>query len=353
MMKKKKILFLYAEIMGYTESILDELLINFKVDLTVIENDSLKVSSYEVKNKLGFRYKRKSDIKNLFEHCISINPDLVYVSGRMDPDYLKLAKYFKKNGKIVVSGFDSIWLGNFRQHIGSLLSFMFYKPYFTHAWVAGFKQYDYVKKMGFKNSNIIFNLYSANMAIFGSKQKIKENIGNTNILYVGRITKIKGVDLLIQAFADIVENSIYADWTLTIIGNDDKTINTAHLRHPQMIIKDFLGPQEIIKIANESAFFCLPSHHEPWGVVIHEFAAIGLPLLLSNKCGANDTFLITGFNGYSFKAGDMNDLKNKLQVLMNLSQNKLNEFGENSRVLAQRITPKISAFSLMSLTLNS
>ena len=31
------------------------------------------------------------------------------------------------------------------------------------------------------------------------------------------------------------------------------------------------------------------SIYEPWGVVLHEMAALGLPILSSNKCGSSHT----------------------------------------------------------------
>jgi glycosyltransferase involved in cell wall biosynthesis len=50
--------------------------------------------------------------------------------------------------------------------------------------------------------------------------------------------------------------------------------------------------------------FALLSLHEPWGIVVNEAAASGLPLVLSNRVGAAYDLLSDGENGYIVPAGD-------------------------------------------------
>jgi glycosyltransferase involved in cell wall biosynthesis len=50
--------------------------------------------------------------------------------------------------------------------------------------------------------------------------------------------------------------------------------------------------------------FALLSTHEPWGVVVNEAAASGLPLVLSDRVGAAHDLLDDGRNGMLVPAGD-------------------------------------------------
>ena len=50
--------------------------------------------------------------------------------------------------------------------------------------------------------------------------------------------------------------------------------------------------------------FALLSTHEPWGVVVNEAAASGLPLVLSDRVGAAHDLLEDGRNGVLVPAGD-------------------------------------------------
>src|SRR5207237_9470217 len=51
--------------------------------------------------------------------------------------------------------------------------------------------------------------------------------------------------------------------------------------------------------------FSLLSLHEPWGVVVNEAAASGLPLVLSDRVGAAPDLLRDGENGFLVPAGDV------------------------------------------------
>jgi glycosyltransferase involved in cell wall biosynthesis len=93
----------------------------------------------------------------------------------------------------------------------------------------------------------------------------------------------------------------------------------------------------------------MPSLFEPWGVVLHEFAAMGFPLLASDRVGATEAFLRDKQNGFIFKADDIPSLKEKLKEVMQLSAEQLNLMGENSYQLAQNNTPKIWADNVMKM----
>jgi glycosyltransferase involved in cell wall biosynthesis len=63
----------------------------------------------------------------------------------------------------------------------------------------------------------------------------------------------------------------------------------------------FLGFLQERGIANElagSLALILPSVEEQYGLVVNEAIAMGVPLLLSDNCGARDVLLRSGINGY-------------------------------------------------------
>ena len=54
----------------------------------------------------------------------------------------------------------------------------------------------------------------------------------------------------------------------------------------------------------DADLFALLSRHEPWGVVVNEAAASGLPLVLSEHVGAAADLLVDGENGFLVPADD-------------------------------------------------
>ena len=103
---------------------------------------------------------------------------------------------------------------------------------------------------------------------------------------------------------------------------------------------------------NEAGVFCLPSKSEHWGLVVHEAAASGLPLLLSDTTFASDAFLINGFNGFTFDEKNRKELKSSLKKLFNMTDNSLFKMGNNSLVMSKRISHTSWSAYLKSVLVN-
>ncbi len=58
--------------------------------------------------------------------------------------------------------------------------------------------------------------------------------------------------------------------------------------------------------------FVLPSVFEPWGLVVNEVMNAGKPVIVSDRVGAGHDLVYAGENGDVFRAGDVNDLYEKL-----------------------------------------
>ncbi len=94
---------------------------------------------------------------------------------------------------------------------------------------------------------------------------------------------------------------------------------------------------------------CVPSYANQWGVVIHELALLGYPMVVSSVCGAATEFLISGYNGYLFRSNDIDALRNALLRMVSLTDSKRALFSERSQQLGLRITPEHAAHSLLSV----
>ncbi len=83
----------------------------------------------------------------------------------------------------------------------------------------------------------------------------------------------------------------------------------------------------------------LPSHFEPWGVVVHEFAATGMPIVSSDVVGACTAFLKNDYNGYRYSGGNVAALKAALEKIMALPPDRLVTMGDRSYELSKQISP--------------
>jgi glycosyltransferase involved in cell wall biosynthesis len=78
--------------------------------------------------------------------------------------------------------------------------------------------------------------------------------------------------------------------------------------------------------------FALLSRHEPWGVVVNEAAASGLPLVLSDRVGAAHDLLRDGENGFLVPADDVDAAAEALRKLAS-DPDLRRRMGERSREL--------------------
>ena len=262
-----------------------------------------------------------------------------YVSGWGDPLYKQMARRLKASGMPVILGLDNQWTGALRQRMASLLSRWAVRPFFSHVWVAGSFQYEYARRLGYDRRQILMGVYSADVDKY-SLPAAGEMA--RRFVYVGRMVEEKGIDLIVEAFRRLEAEG--HDWPLLAIGSgplEGLLAGSALIEH-----RPFAQPDQLREEMRAGGVFVLPSHQEPWGVVVHEFAAAGYPLILSDAVGAQNAFLRPGYNGWTFAAGDPDSLLACLKAAMSQPQ-LLPKMGERSRALAQTITPDSWAHLLL------
>lgn len=87
----------------------------------------------------------------------------------------------------------------------------------------------------------------------------------------------------------------------------------------------------------------LPSDDDPWGLVINEAMAAGLPVIVSDACGCAEDLAIPDVNGYVFRSGSAQELA---ECLRRALTGDLREMGRRSRGIIDEWTPAHSGRSL-------
>lgn len=347
----KTVLFLYAEAMGYILAT-TRALASAGVEVYFVHWDKKKLTPFELikSPNIHFINRSETDIKKLMILVKQISPEITYISGWQDRDYMTVAKWLKKRNNKVVVGFDDQWRGSLKQIIAASLGFFhFFSIYFSHAWVSGPLQFEYARRLGFKKNEIIFDLLSADLDLFHSSYdssiEKKRNEYPHQFLFVGRFEKSKGVDLLLMAWESIRESR--KDWSLHFVGNGP--LKSLIIDSKNVTLSDFLQPEILVDEVINSGCFILPSRYEPWGLVIHEFAAAGLPIISSEAVGANSSFLVQGLNGYKFQNNSVEDLARVMLKIINTSDDLLIDYSKVSHELSYRISSKTSSSNFLSI----
>jgi glycosyltransferase involved in cell wall biosynthesis len=280
--------------------------------------------------------------EKLLSMCKEFKPDLVFLGGWIHKPYLKIVKKLKQR---TVIAFDNQWRGDLRQRLGCLYFKLTLKKYISNAFVAGKKQADFAKHLGFADDKITTGLYCCDFGWFSSFAELKTSnaaVIPKCFLFVGRYAKEKGIEELWNAFIELQKENP-SDWELWCLGKGD----IAPVQHPKIKHFGFLQPSEMENIIRNTGVFVLPSSFEPWGVVVHEYASAGFPILCSDQVGANDMFLIDNINGFVFKAGNSVELKGKLNKFTSMPVEELARMARQSYALASKLTPQIWAGKLL------
>ena len=109
------------------------------------------------------------------------------------------------------------------------------------------------------------------------------------VLYAGRLVEVKGLDLLLEAFAATAPE----DWSLVLVGEGGLK-ETLERQATGLGIGDkvtfagFHGGAEFYVWYDMASFLILPSRYEPFGAVVNEALVFGLPVVVSRYAGAVD-----------------------------------------------------------------
>ena len=142
------------------------------------------------------------------------------------------------------------------------------------------------------------------------------------IIFVGRITKDKGIFELVNAFEALLKQGY--DAVLLLVGPFDQergglaTISGADINRNQRIrlVGYSEKPEQYLAIAD---IFCLPSYREGFGTVVIEAAAMGLPSVGTRIDGIVDA-IVDGETGILVSPMDENALMEALKLLIDNSE---------------------------------
>ncbi len=153
--------------------------------------------------------------------------------------------------------------------------------------------------------NVLYNLPSVSR----SREKY--------ILAVGRLHSQKRFDVLIEAFARLSKK--YPDWNLRIAGEGGLEAELRDLSAKLGIESrvEFLGfVGELSELYAQSGIFVLTSDYEGFPNVLLEAMSHGLPCISSDCRYGPAEILESGKRGLLFKPGSVDDLTEKLEMLL-------------------------------------
>lgn len=138
-------------------------------------------------------------------------------------------------------------------------------------------------------------------------------------------------DLIAQCEALGLSMEFCAPWEL-------KTENL-ELKAPSVFFPGFRQIDELPRFYAHAACLVHPALEEPWGLVINEAMASGLPILSGANVGAAEELIREGENGWTFSADSEESITKALLRMTGLSIQERNNLGERSREILEEVCP--------------
>jgi glycosyltransferase involved in cell wall biosynthesis len=159
-------------------------------------------------------------------------------------------------------------------------------------------------------------------------------------LVVGRLVEAKGTLALLDHWSRIPIKA-RESWSLVFVGDGPlagRVRELARQRPGEVAHCPAVAPERMAELYAASDLLVFPSFGDPWGLVVNEAFACGLPVACSRLAGCADDLIEPGRNGWLF---DPTDAIDAVQTLTEaLRSRDLERMGSLARDTAKRFGPE-------------
>ena len=164
-----------------------------------------------------------------------------------------------------------------------------------------------------------FAAESGNARLHSSGLREKLNLPSRFILFVGRLVPEKGIFDLLAAYAKL-ESGLRSGVGLVYAGDGvareelkrrAKGVNPGNVCFP-----GFAQREDLAGLYGLAEALVLPTHSDPWGLVVNEAMACGLPIIVTSVAGCSADLVDDGWNGYVVPPGDPEKLSMAIQSIL-------------------------------------
>jgi glycosyltransferase involved in cell wall biosynthesis len=137
-------------------------------------------------------------------------------------------------------------------------------------------------------------------------------------LFVGRLVPEKGVFDLLEAYGRLPPE-VRAAVDLVVVGEGTARAELArravHIKPGQLHCAGFIHREQLADYYALAEVLVFPSHTDPWGLVVNEAMACGLPVISSNAAGCTADLVHDHWNGWVVRRGDVAQIASAMEEL--------------------------------------
>ena len=279
-----------------------------------------------------------------------INPDLVIIHGVLSAASIQ-ASLAKRSGAVFKLIIDDHMVPTASRPIAALVYILFSKSIgplirkYADSFVSTHKDStDFmISKYGLKKDMITFiplgcdtNLFRRNSRVRSQvRQSLNLHKDDVLFIYAGKLTPEKGPHLLAKAGFNLAKR--FDNVKILLLGNGTpnyvsmiRKLGVSSGNNDVLLFRDLVPNHELPKFYSAADVGVWPLQ---CSLTMIEAMACHLPIIIADNSGTPDR--VNHENGFMYKNGDIYDLQQQMQKLMN--SNLRSEMGRNARLYAERL----------------
>ena len=260
------------------------------------------------------------------------------IAGYGRPEYRKMLLWCRMNGIRVVLFAETWYPGKFDFLKGLFLRFVC-----RGFLVSGIRAKEhFASYLGMDNQKISLPYSVVDNAHF---HQVSPDYASRKILCLARFSPEKNLANFIKAFrlSGISEQG----WSLELVGGGPLKDELAKESGNGIQLRDWVSYGELPSLYASAGVFILPSIFEPWGLVVNEAMAAGLPVLVSEECGCAPDLVPE--ENLRFPAADIKALSGVLKKIAGMEPSERKAIGERNRMRIAAFSPDSWADAFLGL----
>jgi len=241
--------------------------------------------------------------------CLRLRAKYLFFCNYNLPAVFFSALLLRLLGRRLVTMQDSKFDDKPRYLFKEIVKSMLYAPY-QAALAAGARSKAYLTFLGLPEDRVIVGYDTVSL------ERVRALAGtlpaphgvphaDRHFTIVARFVPKKNLSLALDAYAAYVARNPDAPRDLHLCGSGELEAElrqqAERLNLKGVHFRGYLQEHEIARVLGSTLALILPSVEEQHGLVINEALAMGVPVLVSDNCGARDLLVRSGVNGFVFE----------------------------------------------------
>ena len=293
----------------------------------------------------------------LWARLSKLEPEVVLVPGYYNLPAVAAALWAKLHGSVSVLMTESTAYDHPRVAWKEWAKGLLLRALFDWAVAGGKEHLAYLEQLGFpaERTARFYDVVDNQMFAEGTDLLRGQPVSAYDLpaepyfLFVGRFAEEKNISRLLEGW--ITYRREGGTWPLVLVGDGPLASSlresaAASGFGSEVHFPGLKSSRALLPYYTFAGCFVLPSTREPWGLVVNEAMAAGLPVLVSDRCGCTADLVQPGRNGFVFNPFDGSALTGRMHQISTLSTAELRAMGAASRGLMQKYSPQNFGFEI-------